>query len=129
MKKSRISIKMNKFSFWLHSALFSLDGYEPSRDYFGYGVDRKIDFNTEVQKMQEGVKVELIDLANGVIDALDYSTVITEVVNSKKNTEKFEENKARFYARIESKNTDWVKYAEVWNVRIWEWFKDFCKRQ
>ena len=71
----------------------------------------------------------LNDLQDNIDNTLknpDFSKISDSITRDKKNIEKeedFRNNKERFHRRLQSLNSQWQKYKDVWNQKIQQWFK------
>ena len=82
-------------------------------------------------KVIDDTKKSLDDVQTEVVDEIlkdpDFSKVVDEVVKEKRKTEDFENKKKIFQERLNSPDSQWQKYRDVWNQQVKEWFNLLIK--
>lgn len=78
----------------------------------------------DTKKSLDNVQTEVVD---EILKDPDFSKVVDEVVKEKRKTEDFENKKKIFQERLNSPDSQWQKYRDVWNQQVKEWFNLLIK--
>jgi len=102
----------------LHSAFYKFNENVPA--YSETLLDKKLE---EIEAVKTETREEL-DTLTDEIGNPDFSKISKGIINvkSKSKTESFKADKERFEQRLQSTNSQWQKYEELWNEKIKNWF-------